>query len=174
MDPRFPHWPAKQRPYLPVCSVITKDNLIGLVALKRDAQIGQYVSYYRITIDFRQEGNQSACCPRLTLESAVRMSSIILVNQDPLELNGDVTHLFVLAGSQSLTSALGTVTLHTDDSGNRKSSMEIWDIRKSTTALHATFSQLSIVSNIPAPRDEAVRTCSTKLTIVFHFVEAAM
>jgi hypothetical protein len=84
------------------------------------------------------------------------MSAVILVNRDPLDFNGDVTHFSALPTSHNLTSALCTVTLRTDESGERKSSLALWDITKSTTALHATFSQLSIVSNIPAPTDEAV------------------
>ena len=40
-------------------SLITADNLIGLVVLRRDAAIGQCVSYYRITVDFRQDQGRS-------------------------------------------------------------------------------------------------------------------
>jgi hypothetical protein len=36
--------------------------------------------------------------------------------------------------------------------------LALWDIMKSTTALHATFSHLTSISNIPAPKDEAVYT----------------
>jgi hypothetical protein len=81
------------------------------------------------------------------------MSSVVLVNRDPLDFHGDITHLFLLPASQTLSSQLGTVILHP---GQQKSSLALWDIRKSTTALHATFSQLSSASNIPAPTDEAV------------------
>jgi len=121
--------------------------------------MGQLVSYYRLAIDFRNDPGRESQRRKLTIENPVRMSSTILVNRDPLDFNGDVTHLFALPTSHSLTSALLTITLRTDESGERKSSIAIWDIMKSTTALHATFSQLSIVSNIPAPTDEAV--CSS-------------
>src|SRR5271155_5587141 len=40
-------------------SSIILDNLIGLAILRRDAAIGQCVSYYRITVDFRQDQGQS-------------------------------------------------------------------------------------------------------------------
>ena len=86
----------------------------------------------------------------------MRLSAVVLVNRDPLDFPGDVTHFFVLPTSHNLTSALATITLRTDEYGEQKSSLALWDITKSTTALHATFSQLSIVSNIPAPTDEAV------------------
>jgi len=78
------------------------------------------------------------------------------VNRDPLDLGGEVTHFFALPTSHTLPSALAIVTLRTDEFGERKSSLALWDITKSTTALHATFSQLSTVSNIPSPTDEAV------------------
>jgi hypothetical protein len=75
------------------------------------------------------------------------------VNRDPLDLGGDVTHLFVLPTSHTLASALAIITLRTDEYGEPKSSLAIWEITKSTSALHATFSQLG--SNIPPPKDEA-------------------
>jgi hypothetical protein len=79
-----------------------------------------------------------------------------LVNRDPLDFSGDVTHLFVLPTSHTLPSAIATVTLRTDEFGERKSDLALWDVCKSTSALHATFSQLTTVSNIPAPKEEAV------------------
>jgi hypothetical protein len=88
----------------------------------------------------------------------VRLTSSLLVNRDPLNFGGDVTHFFVLPTSHTLASALATVTVRTDEFGETKSSLAIWDITKSTTALHATFSHLSTVSTIPAPRDEGVST----------------
>lgn len=94
--------------------------------------------------------------PNLTVENPVRLSSSLLVNRDPLDLSGDVTHFFVLPTSHTLASALAIVTIRTDEFGERKSSLAIWEISKSTSALHATFSQLSQVSNIPPPKDEAV------------------
>jgi hypothetical protein len=107
----------------------------------------------------------------LISETPLRLSSALLVNRDPLDFGGEVTHFFVLPTSHSLASALGTITLHTDEFGERKSFLTLWDITKSTTALHATFSQLSSVS---APKDEAVRPCASALTIVFYFAETTL
>ena len=45
---------AKNVPLDCVCRV-TIDNLIGLAVLRRDAALGQCVSYYRIMVDFRQD-----------------------------------------------------------------------------------------------------------------------
>ena len=105
----------------------------------------------------------------------MRLSASLLVNRDPLDLGGDVTHLFILPTSHTLASVLGTVTVSTDEFGETKSSLALWDITKSTTALHATFSQLSSAHNIPAPKDEAVRVSDhLSLTIVFYLVEAAL
>ena len=94
----------------------------------------------------------------MTIETPVRLTSTLLVNRVPLDFGGDVTHFFVLPTSQSLPSAVGTITLHTDEFGERKSSLALWDITKSTTALHATFQHLS--HDIPAPRDEGVGALS--------------
>lgn len=99
----------------------------------------------------------------LTIETPVRLSASLQVNRDPLDFQGDVTHFFVLPTSHALPSALATVTLRTDEFGERKSDLALWDIVKSTSALHATFSQLSSVSNIPAPKEEAVHTSSSSL-----------
>lgn len=90
------------------------------------------------------------------IEMPLRLSASLLVNRDPLDLGGEVTHFFVLPTSHTLPSALATVTLRTDEFGERKSSLALWDITKSTTALHATFSHLSSVLNVPTPKDEAV------------------
>jgi hypothetical protein len=103
----------------------------------------------------------------------VRLEATLLVNRDPLDFGGDVTHLFVMPTSHTLASALATITLHTDEFGGKKSSLALWDITKSTTALHATFSHLSSVTNIPSPKDEAVYLTSV-LTTVFHLIETAM
>ena len=97
------------------------------------------------------------------LETPVKLSATLLVNRDPLEFGGDVTHFFVLPTSQHAPSALAVVTLRTDEFGEKKSSLAIWDITKSTTALHATFSHLTSVSNIPAPKDEAVSPVSPEI-----------
>jgi len=40
-------------------SRVTIDNLIGLAVLRRDAALGQCVSYFRIMIDFRQDQGYS-------------------------------------------------------------------------------------------------------------------
>ena len=98
----------------------------------------------------------------------------MLVNRDPLDFGGEITHFFVLPTSHTLQSALATVTLHTDEFGERKSSLALWDVCKSTSALHATFSQLSTVSNIPAPKDEAVPSPLIFSYAVFYLVETAM
>jgi hypothetical protein len=110
----------------------------------------------------------------LTLETPVRLSASLQVNRDPLDFQGDVTHFFVLPTSHSLPSALATVILRTDEFGERKSDLALWDIVKSTSALHATFSQLSSVSNIPAPKEEAVRVLNLSLTIAFYLFETTM
>ena len=105
----------------------------------------------------------------------MRLSSSLLVNRDPLDLGGDVTHLFVLPTSHSQPSELGTVTVSTDEYGETKSSLTLWDITKSTTALHATFSQLSSVHNIPVPKDEAVRVNRQSwLMVVLYLLEATL
>jgi hypothetical protein len=36
-------------------ALLTVDNLIGMAVLRQDPAIGQCVSYYRITLDFRQD-----------------------------------------------------------------------------------------------------------------------
>jgi hypothetical protein len=69
---------------------------------------------------------------------------------------------------------LATVILRTDEFGERKSDLALWDIVKSTSALHATFSQLSSVSNIPAPKEEAVRVLNLSLTIAFYLFETTL
>lgn len=124
--------------------------------LSRDPAIGQCVSYYKLTVDFRQDYGTSLFNTSITTETPVKLNASLLVNRDPLDFGGEITHFFVLPTSHTLQSALATVTLHTDEFGERKSSLALWDICKSTSALHATFSQLSTVSNIPAPKDEAV------------------
>jgi hypothetical protein len=110
----------------------------------------------------------------LILEAPVRLSAVLLVNRDPIDFGGEVTHFFMLPTSQSSVSNLAVVTLYTDEFGERKSSLALWDIRKSTSALHATFSQLSYVSNVPLPKDEAVCLQKAMLTTVFDIVEAEM
>jgi hypothetical protein len=102
----------------------------------------------------------------ITAETPVRLSASLLVNRDPLDLGGEVTHLFALPASHSLQSSLATITLHTDEFGERTSHIALWNVCKSTSALHATFSQLTTVSNIPAPKDEAVVTQRGQVLIV--------
>lgn len=110
----------------------------------------------------------------LTLEMPVRISAVLLVNRDPIDFGGEVTHFYMLPTSQSFPSTLAVVTLYTDEFGERKSTLALWDIRKSTPALHAAFSQLSYVSNVPLPKDEAVYPRNAALMIVFNLVETEM
>ena len=74
-------------------------------------------------IDFRQDQGYLPHFGGLNIEKPVRLSSSILVNRDPLDLGGEVTHFFVLPTSHTLPSALAIVTLRTDEFGERKSSL---------------------------------------------------
>jgi hypothetical protein len=149
-----------------VLSILISDAFLGLAVLGRDPAIGQCVSYYKLTVDFRQEVGTFPSNIVITAETPVRLSASLLVNRDPLDLGGEVTHLFALPASHSLQSSLATITLHTDEFGERTSHIALWNVCKSTSALHATFSQLTTVSNIPAPKDEAVVTQRAQVLIV--------
>jgi hypothetical protein len=47
--------PSKERILFDLKSLLTVDNLIALAILRRDPAMGQCVSYYRLTLDFRND-----------------------------------------------------------------------------------------------------------------------
>ena len=59
-------------------SSIILDNLIGLAILRRDAAIGQCVSYYRITVDFRQDQGQSIISDNLTTRNTREIIFLVI------------------------------------------------------------------------------------------------
>ena len=59
-------------------SPIILDNLIGLAILRRDAAIGQCVSYYRITVDFRQDQGQSIISVNLTARNTREIVFLVI------------------------------------------------------------------------------------------------
>lgn len=131
-----------------------------------------YLTTNSLSIFVKIKVNSTFCT--LITETPLKLGASLLVNRDPLKFTGDVTHFFVLPTSHTLSSALAAITLRTDEFGDTKSSLEIWDIIKSTTALHATFSHLSSVTNIPAPKDEAVKYMTAGLIVVFYPSQAEM
>ena len=46
---------TKERISSPELRSLRTDNLLGLAVLSRDPAIGQCVSYYKLTVDFRQD-----------------------------------------------------------------------------------------------------------------------
>jgi hypothetical protein len=64
--------------YLNRESSIILDNLLGLAVLRRDAAIGQCVSYFRITVDFRQDQGQSIISLNLTTRNTREIVLLVI------------------------------------------------------------------------------------------------